>query len=201
MKLQLHCFLHRAPIQLFPSPQAFSHPYVHITSSLLFILYCSDFKTVLSPFESLPLEPFIQSRMVRQHFAIFSELPAPSVARRVALSAGSRASATWRGTYTWASAGVETPPEKGRPRLYVPVGNSVLMPHGVSFHVDVPPLYVKLPCHTYMLAYTYTFASVQSRAVRLDTKLCWIACRDLRVTWRDTRVRIGSARRSRAQMY
>jgi len=28
---------------------------------------------------------------------------------------------------------VETPPEKGRPRLYVPVGNSVLMPHGVSF--------------------------------------------------------------------
>lgn len=73
MKLQLHCSLHRAPIQLFPSPQAFSHPYVHITSSLLFILYCSDFKTVLSPFESLPLEPFIQSRTWSANISLFSQ--------------------------------------------------------------------------------------------------------------------------------
>jgi len=41
----------------------------------------------------------------------------------------------------------------------------------------------------------------QSRTVRPDTKLCRIACRDPRVTRRDTRVRIGSARRSRAQIY
>lgn len=88
--------------------------------------------------------------------------------RRIALSAGSRASATWRGTYTRASAGVETLPEKGRPRLYAPVGNSVLMPHGVSFHVDVPPLYVKLPCHTHTR--THARARVQSRALSDRTR-------------------------------
>lgn len=55
---------------------------------------------------------------------------------------------------------------------------------------------------THPRTHVHIHAHVQSRAaVRPDTKLCWIACRDPRVTWRDTRVRIGSARRSRAQMY
>lgn len=144
---------------------SFLHRYNTVYISLTFpslslsVLYCSHFKTVLSPFKNLPQNLF-RGTLLAGHgpaaFCYFLRTLALRVAmRRIALSAGSRASATWRGTYTRASAGVETLPEKGRPRLYVPVGNSVLMPHGVSFHVDVP-LYVKLPRASHIHARTYT---------------------------------------------
>ena len=64
-----------------------------------------------------------------------------------------------------------------------------------------------VPVHGHAHTHIYIHIRVERErmfkagTVRPDTKLCRIACRDPRVTRRDTRVRIASARRSRAQMY
>lgn len=146
----------------------FSPTYLHLSLSQFSIV--PIFKTVLSPFKNLS-QTLFRATLLAEHgpaaFRYFLRTLALRVAmRRVALSAGSRASATWRGTYTRASAGVETLPEKGRPRLYVPVGNSVLMPHGISFHVDVPPLYVKLHHTQNVYARARTFKAALSDRTR-----------------------------------
>jgi len=180
LEIKLHCFLHRAPIQLFSNPQAFSHP-CHITSSRLFIHHCSDFKTVLSPFESLPQTFHSELRslpdMVRQHFAIFSELPAPSVATRRIVGRISRV-----GHVTW-----HVYVSVGRRRDAAGKGASAALCSRWEFRSHASRRFVsrRRPDAIRETTVPYihiTCAHVQSRAVRLDTKLCWIACRDPRVT-------------------
>lgn len=98
---------------------------------------------------------------------------------------------------------VETPPEKGRSQLYVPVGNSVLMPHGVSF---VSTSTFSAACHIWNYrVYTRarSLARSKSCAVRPDMELCRMSDRLPWLTWRDIHPRQDRlrAKRSRAKMY
>jgi len=156
----------------------------------------SDFRsfyTHLTTPRSIPWTLFGTSAAVGRDptaIPLFSRGFSRRASRRVAvvLPTGSRASCTWRGTCTRASAGRRDAAGKGASMALC--SRWEFRSHAsrceFRFHVDISRClpYVKLPrVHTCALARSH----VQSRrAVRPDTELCWIACRDPPwLTWRD----------------